>query len=99
LLASYTDGRETGQLRSDRSRITYGDEPTIYDVAGLHDSDTAYRDRTRKTDAVTQSQRDMLERCDVNAVYRASVEACIRDLGLNAETAARLFGHVAPELV
>lgn len=92
-----TDWRETGQLRSEHSRITYGDEPTIYDVAGLHGADTAYRYRPRNTDAVTPLQRDMLERCGVNAVYRRSVEACVSDLGLDAATAARLFGHLTRE--
>lgn len=93
-----TDWRETGQLRSEHSRITYGTEPTIYNVAGLHGADTAYRYRARNTDAVTPFQRDMLERCGVNAVYRRSVEACVRDLDLDAATAARLFGHLAREL-
>lgn len=95
---SVTDWRETGELRSDRSRITYGDEPAIYNLAGLHGADTAYRYRARKTDALTAFQRDMLERCGVNAVYRRSVEACVRDLDLDDATAARLFGHVAREL-
>ncbi|ABD85641.1 hypothetical protein [Rhodopseudomonas palustris] len=88
-----TDWRNTGKLRSDSSRITFGDEPSIYDVAGLHGADTAYRYHPRDTETLSAYQRDMLERCGVNEVYRGSVEACIRDLGLDAATAARLFSH------
>ena len=90
--ATVTDWRETGQLRSETSRITYGDEPTIYNVSGLHGSDTAYRYRARRS-SLTDLQRDMLERCGVNDVYRTSVAACVRDLGLDLATSERLFGH------
>jgi hypothetical protein len=34
----------------------------------------------------------LLERCGVNDIYRASVEACIRDLGLDGAASERLFG-------
>jgi len=88
-----TDWRDTGALRSDASRITFGDEPSIYNIAGLHGADTAYRFHPRATDTLTRDQCDSLERCGVNDVYRGSVEACIRDLGLDAATAARLFSH------
>jgi hypothetical protein len=39
-----------------------------------------------------QSHLDLLERCGVNEVYRASVTACVRALGLCAKTSERLFG-------
>jgi hypothetical protein len=90
-----TDWGATGQLRSASSRITYGDEPTIYNLAGLHGADTAYRYRARGTASLSAHQLDLLERCGVNDVYRASVDACVRDLGLDAATAEQLFGHVA----
>ncbi|MDB5655199.1 MAG: hypothetical protein JWQ94_2812, partial [Tardiphaga sp.] len=71
----------------------FNDEPEIYDVKNLHGSDTAYRYRARPTMSVTEPQLEMLERCGVNAGYRASVDACVRDLGFDATTADRLFGR------
>jgi hypothetical protein len=91
--SAVTDWHETGQLRSKQSLITFNDEPEIYDVKNLHGSDTAYRYRARPTMSVTEPQLEMLERCGVNAGYRASVDACVRDLGFDATTADRLFGR------
>lgn len=88
-----TDWRETGQLQSEKSRIIFPDEPEFYTTAGIHGSDIAYRYRARPTASLTGFQRETLERCGVNDVYRASVQACVRDFGLDASTAARLFGH------
>jgi hypothetical protein len=88
-----TDWQDTGQLKSERSRITFNDEPKIYDLKNLHGSDTAYRYRMRATGSLSQTQRDILQSCGVNDIYRGSVQACVRDLGLNATTSERLFGH------
>jgi hypothetical protein len=90
-----TDWRETGRLKSDRSCITFNDEPKIYDLKNLHGSDTAYRYRARPTNSLGQAQLDVLERCGVNDTYRASVVACVRDLGLTRSTSERLFGRIA----
>jgi hypothetical protein len=93
-----TDWRQTGKLKSNSSRISFGQEPAIYDLKNLHGSDTAYRFHARRTDSLSQAQRATLERCGVNEIYRASVRGCVRDLGLDAGAAERLFGQVS-ELV
>ena len=35
---------------------------------------------------------EILERFGIHDIYRASVEACVRDLALDTATSARLFG-------
>jgi len=87
-----TDWRKTGQLHSETSRIIFPNEPELYKPAGLHGSDTAYRYRARATASLSDAVLDLLERCGVNDIYRASVKACVRDLGLDAATSERLFG-------
>jgi hypothetical protein len=86
-----TDWRETGQLKSKESRIIFPHEPAFYTPLGVHGSDIAYRYRARETASLNEAQLDMLERCGVNEVYRASVVACARDLGLSASTSEKLF--------
>jgi hypothetical protein len=88
-----TDWKEMGQLESKSSGITFLSEPPVYTVSGIHGSDTAYRYRARKTASLSDAQRDILQRYGIHDIYRASVEACVRDLGLNAATSARLFGQ------
>jgi hypothetical protein len=88
-----TDWQDTGQLHSEGSRIIFPNEPALYTPTGLHGSDTAYRYRARGTAALSEACLDMLQRCGVNDVYRASVAACVRDLGLSASTSERLFRH------
>lgn len=87
-----TDWRETGQLQSENSRIIFPNEPEFYTAPGVHGSDTAYRYHARGTGWLSETHLSLLERCGVNDVYRASVEACVHDLGLNAAAAERLFG-------
>ncbi|MDA9506804.1 hypothetical protein XI09_19665 [Bradyrhizobium sp. CCBAU 11386] len=87
-----TDWRERGQIESKGSGVTFLSEPKIYTVVGLHGSDTAYRYRSRKTASLTDVQLEVLERYRIHDMYRASVDACIRDLSLDTDTAARLFG-------
>jgi hypothetical protein len=88
-----TDWRETGQLHSDDSRIIFPDQSALYALPDLHGSDTAYRYRARATTSLSDAHLDLLERCGVNAIYRASVKGCVRDLGLDAATSERLFGR------
>jgi hypothetical protein len=85
---------ERGALASAEARIIYPDQPAIYDVPGLHGSDTGYRFRNGGT-SLTDAQLEFLGRSGVEAVYRAAVDACIADLGLEASAAARLFGNAA----
>ena len=87
-----TDWKERGQIESKSSGITFISEPPVYTVSGIHGSDTAYRYRTRKTNSLTDAQREVLERFGIHDIYRSSVEACVRDLALDAATSARLFG-------
>jgi hypothetical protein len=91
--STVTDWRKMGKLESKDSGITFRSEPPVYTVTGIHGSDTAYRYRTRKTTSLTDAQRDMLQQYGIHDIYRASVEACVRDLGLDAATSERLFGY------
>ncbi|MCK1650659.1 FAD/NAD(P)-binding protein [Bradyrhizobium sp. 149] len=90
--SAVTDWKERGQIESKGSGVTFLSEPKIYTVVGLHGSDTAYRYRSRKTASLTDAQLETLERYRIHDMYRASVDACVRDLSLDADTAARLFG-------
>jgi hypothetical protein len=85
-----TEWKEMGQLESESSRIIFSDVPSIFPTNGIHGSDTAYRYRGRQTN-LNERHADLLERSGVNDVYRASVAACVRDLGLSATTSAHLF--------
>jgi len=85
-----TDWKEMGQLESENTRIIFPNVPPIFPTAGIHGSDTAYRYRVRQA-GLSESHVDILKRCGVYEVYRASVEACVRDLGFSAATSARLF--------
>ncbi|OPZ01042.1 hypothetical protein A5906_22575 [Bradyrhizobium sacchari] len=87
-----TDWKERGQIESKGSGVTFLNEPKIYTVVGLHGSDTAYRYRSRKTASLSEAQLEVIGRYGIDDIYRASVDACIRDLSLDADTAARLFG-------
>jgi hypothetical protein len=87
-----TDWHKTEQSRPVNARVIFPDEPTLYKVAGLHTSDTAYRYQRRVTSSLSEAHLTLLERCGVVEVYRASVEACARDLGLSAAACERLFG-------
>ncbi|WP_219681868.1 FAD/NAD(P)-binding protein [Bradyrhizobium canariense] len=90
--SAVTDWRERGQIESKGSGVTFLSEPKVYTVVGLHGSDTAYRYRGRKTASLSDAQLAVIERYDINDIYRASVAACVDDLSLDADTAMRLFG-------
>jgi len=72
--------------------VTFLSEPKVYTVVGLHGSDTAYRYRSRKTASLSEAQLQIIGRYGIDKMYRASVDACIRDLALDTDTAAHLFG-------
>jgi uncharacterized NAD(P)/FAD-binding protein YdhS len=91
--SAVTDWKERGQLESKSSGITFLSEPKVYTVSGIHGSDSAYRYRARKTTSLSDAQLDILQRYSLHDIYRTSVEACVRDLGLDAATADRLFGN------
>ena len=91
--SAVTDWKERGQMESKSSGITFLSEPKVYTVSGIHGSDTAYRYRARKTASLSDAQLDILQRYGLHDIYRASVEACVRDLGLDAATTDRLFGN------
>ena len=94
--AAVTSWGERGQLDSATShQIIYPPQPVIYDLPGLHGSDSGYRYRNGGT-SISSEQRDLLEWTGVTKVYRDAVEACISDLGLDTETAARLFDRGDP---
>ncbi|QQO18830.1 sulfotransferase family protein [Bradyrhizobium diazoefficiens] len=87
-----TSWRESGDVQANNARVIFPSEATIYKVPNLHTSDSAYRYQRRATTSVSEAQLEILERCGVNDAYRASVAACVRDLGLNAAISAHLFG-------
>jgi hypothetical protein len=90
-----TSWREPQQGQVDNARVIFPSEAPIYKVPNLHTSDSGYRYQRRATTTLSETQLDILERCGVNEGYRASVAACVRDLGLSASTSARLFGVAA----
>ncbi|MGX4801325.1 FAD/NAD(P)-binding protein [Bradyrhizobium guangdongense] len=90
--SAVTDWKERGQIETKGSGVTFLSEPKIYTVVGLHGSDTAYRYRSRKTASLSEAQLQVIGRYGIDEMYRASVAACIRDLSLDTDTAARLFG-------
>src|SRR5215216_198118 len=85
-----TSWQEPRQGQVNNARVIFPSEATIYKVPNLHTSDSGYRYQPRATAALSKTQLDILERCGVNEAYRASVVACVRDLGLSASTSARL---------
>lgn len=91
-----TDWGEHGQLDGSAThQIIYPPQPAIYDLPGLHGSDSGYRYQNGGS-CVTDEQRRLLESTGVNQVYQDAVDACVGDLGLDAGTASRLFGRHAP---
>jgi hypothetical protein len=87
-----TAWNEMGQLESVSAPIIFHSVPPIYPTSGIHGSDTAYRYRARRTASLSESQLEILERCGIHDIYRASVEACVRDLGFSAAASAQMFG-------
>jgi hypothetical protein len=92
-----TEWNERGKLESKNSGITFVAQPAVYMVPGMHGSDVAYRYRARSAEALSEIQLSTLERCGVHDIYRTSVKACIRDLGLSTATSKRLFGDAICE--
>jgi hypothetical protein len=87
-----TAWNEMGQLESASTRIIFSNVLSIYLTSGIHGSDTAYRYRARTTASLSEDQLKILQRYGLHDIYRASVEACVRDLGLSASASERLFG-------
>jgi sulfate adenylyltransferase subunit 2 len=87
-----TAWNEMGQLESESTRIIFSDVPPMHPTSGIHGSDTAYRYRARATGTLSDVHLNILERCGVYDAYRASVEACVHDLGLDTTMSERLFG-------
>jgi hypothetical protein len=80
-----------GHHDSASTRIIFSNVPSIYPTSGIHGSDTAYRYRARAIASLSEGQLKILQRYGLHDIYRASVEACVRDLGLSASTAERSF--------
>jgi hypothetical protein len=83
--------RDTELTKATNSKVVFPTEPHIYDVPGLHHSDTAYRYQTGALECLDERDMDMLARFGVMQIYQASAMACVRDLGISEATAARLF--------
>jgi hypothetical protein len=87
-----TSWGEHGNLDGPTShQIIYPPQPPIYDLPGLHGADTGfhYHDGSNTID---DRHRDLLEATGVYQMYRDAVQTCIDDLGLDAASAARIFG-------
>jgi hypothetical protein len=95
--SAVTNWEERGELESKSSGITFLGQPAAYVIPGVHGSDTAYRYRVRKTASLSETQLNILQRHGIHDIYRTSVEACVRDLALNAAAAERLFGYCIGE--
>ena len=88
-----TDWGDRGDLdTASAHQIIYPTQPSVYDLPGLHGSDTGYRFRNGTTQ-ISDTHRELLARCGVNQAYRQSVAGCIADLELSHETAERIFGR------
>jgi hypothetical protein len=85
-----TDWRGMGAELKD-AKVVFPTEPKIYDVPGLHaSSGTAYR--YNKGGALSAENTALIARFGIPEIYRASADACARDLGMSRATADRLFG-------
>jgi hypothetical protein len=87
-----TEWNEKGQLESDQAKIIFPEEPDIYTVPGLHGASSDYSFRARRKAPVADAHLALLERCGIQDTYRESVAACVRDLGFDFATSARMFG-------
>ena len=90
--AAVTDWQGRGNLESADCGIIYPDEPAVYQVPGLHGTDTAYRYRERRKNALTEAQMALMAEFGLDALYRASVAACSAELGSDLAETARLPG-------
>lgn len=90
--AAVTDWRERGNLESADCGIIYPDEPDVYQVPGLHGTDTAYCYRERRKNALTEAQTALMAEFGLDELYRASVAACSAELGSDLAAAAGLMG-------
>jgi hypothetical protein len=88
---SVINWRDTEQTEATNSKVVFPTEPRIYDVPGLHHSDTAYRYQTGGTGCLSEADLDMITSFGIPQIYRASTQACAHDLGMSEATAARLF--------
>lgn len=87
-----TDWEDAGDLDSDRAKVIYPDEPSVFAVPGLHGAETGYRFQKHAVTPLGDDVMDILVRCGLLESYQRSVSACVRDLGLDRKTAEGLFG-------
>jgi hypothetical protein len=87
-----TDWQATGSAAATNARVIFPTEPDIYDVPGLHHSDSAYRYQAGDAASLDPAYVDTIARFGIPEIYRASARACAADLGMSDATAARLFG-------
>jgi len=83
---------DAGDLNSEHARIHYPIEPEAYVVAGIHGNEQEYRFRRREVRGLTARERSVAARPDVQHNYRESVSRFCRDLDIDEELRAELFG-------
>jgi hypothetical protein len=88
ILSSWGD---SGDLNSEHALIHYPVEPEPYVVPGLHGSADEYRYRPRRIEALTADELEAAAADEVTASYRASVEGCCAELGIDGALRAELF--------
>jgi hypothetical protein len=87
-----TDWQGQGEIAAKKGRLIFTHEPKIYDVPGALRTANAYEYRIGAAAPLSAEHADMVTRFGIAEIYRESAKACAQDLGMDAATAARLFG-------
>ncbi|WP_433261022.1 hypothetical protein ACQPZF_25705 [Actinosynnema sp. CS-041913] len=72
-----------GDLNSEAATVIYPDEPEPYHVPGLHSSGDGYSYRRTSEVALTAEDEELARADHIDGIYRTSVLACARDLGID----------------
>jgi hypothetical protein len=95
-----TDWQGQGEIASKKGKLIFTHEPKIYDVPGALRSANAYEYRIGGAAPLSAEHADMVTRYGIAEIYRQQAAACAQDLGMDAATAARLFGaETAPAVL
>lgn len=82
-----TDWNGIEEFTSDRSSLIFTREPDVYFVPGVHRAGGSYRYLDRGLGSVTDDDLDLLDRMGIQDLYRASADACARELGISLDPA------------
>jgi hypothetical protein len=90
-----TDWGGVEAFDTEKSRLIFTKEPSVYFVAGVHRAAPTYGYQPRGLGSVTDGDLDLLDRMGVPALYRACADACASELDLAASAAEAVFGPVS----